>query len=57
MQKFSRNNKTVPTRLPQWRNSRKKRNIQGDVRTLLEKDCEMEIMMRFLGDIRIFEEI
>ena len=40
-----------------WRDSRKKYNIQGDVRTLLGKDCEVEKMMRFLREIGIFEEI
>ena len=37
--------------------SRKKHNIQGDIRTLLGKDCEVEKMMRFLREIGIFEEI
>ena len=32
-------------------------NIQGDIRTLLEKDCEVEKMMRFLREIGMFEEI
>ena len=33
----------------------KKYNIQGDIRTLLGKDCEMEKKMRFLREIGIFE--
>ena len=41
---------------PQWRDSRKEHNIQGDIRTLLGKDCEIEMMMRFLRE-RMFEEI
>ena len=49
-------NKTLPTRLPQWWDSRKKYNIQVDIRTLLGKDCEMEIMRRSLKEIEIFEE-
>ena len=57
MWKPEANIKTLPTRLPQWRNRRKKHNIQGDIRTLLEKDCEMEKMIRFLREIGMFEEI
>ena len=44
------NNKT-------WRNSRKKFNIQSDIKTLLGKDCEVEKMMEFFREIGIFEEI
>ena len=33
---------------PQWRNSKKKHNIQGDIRRLLGKDCEVEKIMRFI---------
>ena len=53
------NNITLPKRqeCPQWRDSRKKHNIQGDIRTLLGKECEVEKMMRFLRDIGLFEEI
>ena len=32
---------------PQWWDIRKKYNIQGDIRTLLGKECEVE-KMRFL---------
>ena len=49
-------NKIFPIRMPQWRDSRKKQNIQGDMGTLLEKNCEVEKMMRFLREIAIFEE-
>ena len=35
---------------PQWWDSRKKHNIQGDIRTLLGKECEVEKMMRFLRE-------
>ena len=42
---------------PQWRDSRVKYNIQGDIRTLLGKDCEVEQMMKFLKEIGKFEEI
>ena len=38
-------------------NSRKKYNIQGDIRTLLGMDCEVEMMMRFLRERGIFEKI
>ena len=41
----------------QWKNSRKKHNIQSDIRTLLGKDCEVEKIMRFLNGIGMFEEI
>ena len=42
---------------PQWRDSRKKYNVQGDIRTLLGKDSEVEEMMRSLRDIGLFDEI
>ena len=50
------NNKTLPARLPQWRESRKKYNIQGDIGALLGKNCEVEKMM-FLKETEMFEEI
>ena len=42
---------------PQWRDSRVKCNIQGDIRTLFGKDCEVQQMMKFLKEIGKFEEI
>ena len=60
MWKPEHNNKTLPTRLPpmdQWRDSRKKYNIQGDIKTLLGESCEVEKMMRFLKETEMFEEI
>ena len=42
---------------PQWRNSRTKHNVQGDIKALLGKDCEVEQMMKFLKEIGKFEEI
>ena len=41
MWKPEANIKTLPTRLPQWRNRRKKHNIQGDIRTLLGNENEV----------------
>ena len=35
----------------------KEYNILNDIRTLLGKDCEVEKMMRFLREIKMFEEI
>ena len=35
----------------------KKYNIQGNIKTLLGRDCDVEMVMRFLKDIEIFEEI
>ena len=32
-------------------------NIKGDIKTLLGRNCEAEKVMRFLVDIKIFEEI
>ena len=49
------NNKTLPPM--QWRDSRKKYNIQGDLRALLGKSCEVKKMMRYLKEIKKFEEI
>ena len=43
--------------IPQWRDSIKKHNIQGDIRTLLGRNCEMEKIMRILKGIEMFEEI
>ena len=42
---------------PQWRDSRTKHGIQGDIRALLGKDCEVEQMMKFLKEIGKFKEI
>ena len=62
MQKYSTwkpetNNNTLHTRLPPIEEQQKKYNIQGDIRTLLGKDCEVEKIMRFIKGIRMFEEI
>ena len=57
MWKPETDNKTLHTRQPRWRNSRKKHNIQGDIRRLLGKDYEVEKAIRFLKGIEIFEEI
>ena len=42
---------------PQWKESRKKYNIQGNIGTLLGKNCEVEKMMRFLKETEMFEKI
>ena len=57
MWKPKSNNKTLPTRLPQWRDSRTKYNIQGDIRALLGNDCEVEQMIKFLKEIGKFKEM
>ena len=57
MWKPETNNEILSTRLPQWRDSRKKYNNQGEIRTLLGKNCEVEKIMSFFGNIRMFEEI
>ena len=41
---------------PQWRDSRAKYNIQGDIRALLGNDSEVEQMMKLLKEIGKFEE-
>ena len=56
MLKSEPNNKTLLTRLLPIE-GQQKHNIQGDLRTLLGKDCEVEKMMRFLRDIGMFKEI
>ena len=33
------------------------KNIQSDIRTLLGRDCEVEKIIRFLKDVKVFEEI
>ena len=35
----------------------KKYNIKSDIRTLLGRDCEVEKVMKYFKDIRVFEEI
>ena len=50
-------NKKLPTTLPPMERYRKKHNIQGDIRTLLGKDCEVEKMMRLLREKGMLEEI
>ena len=57
MRKPNTNNKTLPTRLPQWRDSRKKYNIQGYIEAPLGKNFELEKMMRFLKETEMFEEM
>ena len=42
---------------PQWRDSRKKYNILGDIRAQLGKSCEVEKMIKFLEETEMFEEI
>ena len=57
MWKPETNNKTLPTRLPPMEGQQKKHNIQGNIRTVLGKECEVEKMMRFLWEIGMFEKI
>ena len=57
MWKPETNNKTLHKRLPHWRDSRKKHNIQGEIRTLLGKDCEVKKLMRFLRKIGMLVKI
>ena len=47
----------MPKRLSKWKDSRKKQNIQNDIKTLLRKDCEVERIMSFHKAIGMFEEI
>ena len=42
---------------PQYRDSRKKSNIQGDIMTLLGKNCEVKKVMKLLREMGMFEEI
>ena len=57
MWKLETNNQTLSPRVPLLKSQQKKRNIQGNTKTLLGSDCEVEKVMRFLKDIEIFEEI
>ena len=34
-----------------------KKNIQGNIKTLLGRDCKLEKVMMFFKDVEIFEEI
>ena len=40
---------------PQWRNSKRKYNIQSDIKMLRGKDCEVEKIIKFLKKIEIYE--
>ena len=42
---------------PQWRDTRKKYNMQSYIKTLLGRDCEEEKIMMFLKEEEKFEEI
>ena len=42
---------------PQWRDSRRKYIIQGDLRALLGMNCEVEKIMRCFKETEMFEEI
>ena len=42
---------------PSMEGSRKKHNIQGDIRTVLGKDCEMEKIMMVLKGKSMFVEV
>ena len=55
--KSETNNKTLLTTLLLMERQQKKYNIQGDMRTLLGKDCEVEKIIRFLKRIGMFVEI
>ena len=41
----------------QLKDTRKQYNIQRDIRTLLERGCEVKNVMRYLKDIGVLEEI
>ena len=56
MQKPETNNQILPPGVSPMDN-KIKYNIQGDIKTLLERDCKVEIVMKFLKDIKMFEEI
>ena len=43
--------------VPPWRDTKKKFNIQYDIRTLLGRNCEVQKGYRFLSDIEVFEKI
>ena len=43
--------------VPPIEGPREKYNIQSDIRTPVERDCEVEKIMRFLIKIEMFEEI
>ena len=50
-------NQTLPPRMPQWINSRRKYNIQDDIKTLLGRECEVKKILKFHKQIKKFEEI
>ena len=50
-------NQTLLFGVPQWRDIRKKYNIQSNIRTLLGRDYEVEKSMRFLKKVGVFDEI
>ena len=56
LKKTDTNDQTLPLGVPPMVGQQKK-NIQGNLNTLLGRDCVMEKVMRFLNDKEIFEEI
>ena len=50
-------NRTLPTRLPTMKGQQKKQNVQGEIGTLLAKNCKVEKIIRFLRGIRMFKEM
>ena len=57
MYKSDTKNQTLPHGMPQWRDKRKKYNVLSDVRILLGRDCEVEKVMRYFKNIRMFKKI
>ena len=56
MWKPDSDNQTLPRGVI-CRDSKKKNNIQGDIKILQGRGCEVEKVVRFLRDLEIFEEI
>ena len=57
LQKCSTQKPNTNNTAPNGGKSRKKYNIQGDIKTLLGKNCVVEKMMRFLKEMEMYEEI
>ena len=51
------NNRKLPPGVPQWKKIRKKHKIQWVIKNITGKSCEVVKIMRFLKEIKIFEEI
>ena len=54
---FEKEDQTLPLGAPTMEKQQKRINAQGDIKTLLRRDCEEQKVMRFFREMEIFQEI